>query len=246
MFGFDPDTFGKFNAADYDETQDPGTTDAAVALISEVAAKGRLLELASGTGRITIPLAQLGYEVTGIEGSPDMVAKMRAKTGGEDIPVIIGDMADVGVGVGGSFSHVCLIYNTLFNLPDQEAQIRLFANTAKVLKPGGTFLIETFVPKLDHFTDNQMVRTRHLDMESLWLEACNHDPVAQTFHFQRVRINQDGMKLVPFPMRYAYPPELDLMARLAGLSLKHRWAGWQKEPFTADSKMHISVYEKLL
>lgn len=226
MFGFDPDTFGKFNAADYDETQDPGTTDAAVALISEVAAKGRLLELASGTGRITIPLAQLGYEVTGIEGSPDMVAKMRAKTGGEDIPVIIGDMADVaagaGAGAGGSFSHVCLIYNTLFNLPDQEAQIRLFANTAKVLKPGGTFLIETFVPKLDHFTDNQMVRTRHLDMESLWLEACNHDPVAQTFHFQRVRINQDGMKLVPFPMRYAYPPELDLMARLAGLSLKHR------------------------
>ena len=220
MFGFDPDTFGKFNAADYDETQDPGTTDAAVALISEVAAKGRLLELASGTGRITIPLAQLGYDVTGIEGSPDMVATMRAKRGGEDIPVIIGDMADVAV--DGSFSHVCLIYNTLFNLPDQEAQIRLFANTAKVLKPGGTFLIETFVPKLDHFTDNQMVRTRHLDMESLWLEACNHDPVAQTFHFQRVRINQDGMKLVPFPMRYAYPPELDLMARLAGLSLKHR------------------------
>jgi SAM-dependent methyltransferase len=153
-------------------------------------------------------------------------------------------MADVAV--DGSFSHVCLIYNTLFNLPDQEAQIRLFANTAKVLKPGGTFLIETFVPKLDHFTDNQMVRTRRLDMESLWLEACNHDPVAQTFHFQRVRINHNGMKLVPFPMRYAYPPELDLMARLAGLSLKHRWGGWQKEPFTADSKMHISVYEKLL
>jgi SAM-dependent methyltransferase len=203
-----------------------------------------LLELASGTGRITIPLAQLGYDVTGIEGSPDMVAKIRAKRGGEDIPVIIGDMADVAV--DGSFSHVCLIYNTLFNLPDQEAQIRLFANTAKVLMPGGTFLIETFVPKLDHFTDNQMVRTRRLDMESLWLEACNHDPVAQTFHFQRVRINQDGMKLVPFPMRYAYPPELDLMARLAGLSLKHRWAGWQKEPFTANSKMHVSVYEKLL
>jgi SAM-dependent methyltransferase len=243
MFGFDPNTFGALNADTYDATQDPGTTDQAVALIAEVAQQGTLLELASGTGRITIPLAQKGFQVTGIEASPEMVAKMHAKPGGADIPVVIGDMADVAV--DGPFDNACLIYNTLFNLPDQESQVRLFKNTAKVLRSGGTFLLEMFVPKLDHFQNNQMVQTKQLDMQSLVIEACQHDPVAQTFQFQRVHFSPEGTKLVPFPMRYAYPPELDLMARLAGLRLKHRWSGWHKGPFTADSSMHISVYEKL-
>jgi len=242
MENFDAASFGDLNAEDYDATQNPGTTDACVALIAEVAPGKKLLELAIGTGRIGLPLSQQGFDVTGIEGSPLMVEKLREKSGGADIPVTIGDMADVDV--DGTFDHVFLVFNTLFNLQSQEAQINCFANTAKRLRTGGTFLIETFVPDLSDFTDHQNVKTRRLDMDSVWLEAVTHDPVTQRFEFQRVRITQDGMKLVPLPMRYAYPPELDLMARLAGMQLKHRWGNWDKSDFTADSKMHISVYEK--
>ncbi len=239
---FKPDTFGILNVEDYDETQDPGTTEEAVALISEIAGEGRILELAIGTGRVALPLAAKGHRVEGIEGSPEMVDKMREKPGGADIPVVIGDMADVAV--EGVFDHVFLIFNTLFNLPDQEAQIRCFRNVADRLAPGGSFLIEAYVPDLSGFHDNQRVGVRKLDMENVWLEAVKHDPVQQRFEFQRVRITADGMKLVPFPSRYAYPPELDLMARLAGLTLDNRWGGWKKEAFTCTSAMHVSVYRK--
>ncbi|MEL6838628.1 MAG: class I SAM-dependent methyltransferase [Pseudomonadota bacterium] len=242
MDNYDAATFGQLNAADYDIVHDPGTTQESVQLIAELAPGGRLLELAIGTGRIALPLAQMGFEISGIDASPDMVAKLREKPGGDAIPVTIGDMADVAV--AGPFDHVFLVFNTLFNLPSQEEQIRCFANTAKVLKPGGTFLIETFVPDVSDFTDHQRVRTRRLDLSSVWLEAVTHDPVAQKFAFQRIRITDEGMKLVPLPLRYAYPPEIDLMARLAGLQLKHRWGGWDKSAFTAESKMHVSVYKK--
>lgn len=242
MENFGPATFGELNADDYDASQDPGTTDACVSLIAELSPGNRILELAIGTGRVALPLAAHGFDLTGIEGSPQMVEKLRAKPGGAGIPVTIGDMADVEV--DGTFDHVFLVFNTLFNLPTQEAQINCFANTAKRLRAGGTFLVETFVPDLSDFVDHQKVATRRLDMDSVWLEAVTHDPVAQSFAFQRIRITKDGMKLVPLPMRYAYPPEMDLMARLAGLQLRDRWGGWDRAPFTADSKMHISVYEK--
>ena len=243
MITFQPDTFGRLNADDYDALHDPGTTDATVALIADLAPKGgNLLELAIGTGRVALPLAQRGFDVTGIEGSPEMVAKLREKPGADAITTHIGDMADVAV--SGTFDHAFLVFNTLFNLPSQEAQIRCFDNTAKRLAPGGTFLIETFVPNFTGFTENQRVKTKRLDMESVWIEAATHDPVEQVFAFQRIRITQNGMTLVPLPMRYAYPPEIDLMARLAGLRLKHRWGGWDKSAFTANSTFHISVYEK--
>ena len=243
MENFGPATFGTLNADDYDALHDPGTTTETVELIVQLApAHGKLLELAIGTGRIALPLAQMGFDVTGIEGSPDMVAKMREKPGSDGIRTVIGDIADVDI--TGEFDHAFLVFNTLFSLRSQEAQIRCFANTAKRLKPGGTFLIETFVPNFTGFTENQRVKTKHLDMNSVWIEAVTNDPVNQVFEFQRIRITQDGTKLVPLPMRYAYPPELDLMARLAGLQLKHRWGGWDKSAFTAESKFHVSVYEK--
>ncbi|KJZ21262.1 hypothetical protein TW80_00210 [Loktanella sp. S4079] len=233
------------NAEDYDDLHNPGTTQATVDLIAQVASpSSKLLELAIGTGRIALPLVHKGFDLTGIEGSMDMVAKLRAKPGGADIPVVIGDIADVDI--EGTFDHAFLVFNTLFNLTSQEAQIRCFANTAKRLKPGGTFLIETFVPTFDGFTDHQRVSTKRLDMNSVWIEAATHDPIEQLFAFQRIRITQEGTKLVPLPMRYAYPPEIDLMARLAGLRLRDRWGGWDKSAFTADSKFHISVYEKPL
>ncbi len=242
MENFGPATFGTLNAGDYDAMHDPGNTEESVALIADVAPGKRLLELAIGTGRVALPLAAKGFDVTGIEASADMVAKLREKPGGDAIPVTIGDMADVEI--EGTFDHVFLIYNTLFNLQSQEDQIRCFTNTAKRLAPGGTFLIEAFVPEFSAFTDHQKVKTNRLGISSVWLEAVTHDPLTQRLDFQRIRITNDGMKLVPLPLRYAYPPELDLMARLAGLQLKHRWGGWDKSAFTADSGAHISVYEK--
>ena len=242
MEGFGPATFGALNAEDYDDLHDPGTTEAAVDLIARVAGKGRILELAIGTGRIALPLVARGHDLSGIEGSPEMVAKLREKPGGETIPVVIGDMADVAI--DGPFDHVFLVFNTLFNLTCQEAQVRCFQNVADRLAPGGSFLVETFVPDLSGIKDGQRTRTKRLTMNEVWLEAATHDPVQQVIEFQRIRISEAGVRLVPLPMRYAYPPEMDLMARLAGLELEDRWGGWQGEPFTDTSKMHVSVYRK--
>ncbi|MEP0070349.1 methyltransferase domain-containing protein [Pyruvatibacter sp.] len=242
MLDFGPETFGELNAEGYDFFHDPGTTEISVERIAEVAGSGKILELAIGTGRIALPLLQKGFDVAGIEGSPLMVEKLREKPGGDKIDVVIGDFADVNI--DGIYDHVCLVFNTLFNLPSQDAQLRCLANSAKRLKLGGTFLVETFVPDISAFTNHQRVSTRHLDRSSVVIEAVVHDPVLQTFEFQRIQFTENGTRLVPLPMRYAYPPELDLMAKLAGLRLRDRWGGWNKEPFTSDSKMHVSVYEK--
>ena len=242
MEGFDETTFGTLNAEDYDALHDPGTTAESVALISELAGQGRILELAIGTGRMALPLVARGHDVSGIEGSPLMVEKLRAKPGGQAIEVVIGDFADVAI--DGPFDHVFLVFNTFFNLLSQEAQVRCFANVAQRLTEGGTFLVETFVPDHSGFADGQRVQAKRLDMTMVWLEAALHDPVRQLLEFQRIRITQDGVRMVPLPMRYAWPSEMDLMARLAGLSLRDRWGGWDRRPCDASSKMHVSVYQK--
>lgn len=242
MLGFTPSTFGELNADEYDALHDPGTTDEAVRLISQIADGGSILELAIGTGRIALPLIELGHKVSGIEGSPDMVRKLREKPRSDEIDVVIGDMADVEI--DGPFDHVCLVFNTLFNLQSQHDQVRCFRNVADRLADGGSFLVETFVPDLSGFREHQSIRTKALDMHSVWIEAATHDPVRQLIEFQRIRITQEGTTLVPLPMRYAWPAEIDLMAELAGLHLESRWGGWQREPFSAASTMHVSVYRK--
>lgn len=240
--GFGPATFGELNAADYDLLHNPGTGAQTVDLIAELAGPGAaLLELAIGTGRVGLPLAQKGFAVSGIEGSPEMIELMRQKPGGADIPVVIGDMADVEV--DGPFDFAFLVFNTICNLTSQEQQVRCFANVAKVLRPGGRFLIETFVPDFSTYQSGQRVRTMRLDMGSVLLEAVQHDRANQTLEMQRIRITDDGLKLVPLAMRYAYPAEFDLMAQLAGFQLKHRWGDWKKAPFNVESGSHISVYE---
>lgn len=240
---FRPETFGRLYAETYDDRHDPGTTGACVDLISRLAGPdARILELATGTGRIAIPLAQRGHLVEGIEASPEMVEKMRAKEGGAEIPVTIGDMADMGR--EGPFDLIFLIYNTIGNLVTQEAQVRLFENVAARLKPGGRFLVETFVPDLSALTDHQRMRVQAMEMDRLQFEAVEHDPLTQTFRFQRVRIGPEGTTLSPFIIRYNYPAELDLMARLAGLRLTDRWGGFNAEPFTPDSTMQVSLWEK--
>lgn len=244
MDNFGPATFGDLNAADYDETQDPGTTDLTVDFLCNLmGGKGHALELAIGTGRVALPLAARGITVSGIEGSSDMVAKMRAKPGGDAIQTVIGDMADVAI--DGTFDHAFLIFNTLFNLQTQADQVRCFQNVAAKLPKGGTFVVEAYVPRMDDFTNHQRVSTKSLTRDMVRLEALMHDPVRQLFEMQRIFITEAGMKMVPLPMRYAYPPELDLMGQLAGMRLRDRFGGWLKEPFTKDSGMHVSVYEKL-
>ncbi|MET1411139.1 class I SAM-dependent methyltransferase [Roseibium sp. HPY-6] len=242
MDPFAPETFGELNAHDYDERNDPGTTAEEVALIREMAGNGRVLELAIGTGRVAIPLSQAGVDITGIEASQLMVDRMREKPGGKDIPVIIGDMAKVAV--DGSFDLAFLVFNTIFNLQSQEEQIHCFENTSKHLKPGGTFLVSAFVPDFGSFQNNQQVGIRHMARDSVWLDTCRHDPAGQLLEFQRVKVTESGLRLVPLRLRYIWPAEMDLMARMAGLVLKDRWAAWDRSKFGPDSKMHVSVYEK--
>lgn len=241
-----PASFGARMAAVYDSwygtRRAAETTDQAVDVLAELAAGGTVLELAIGTGRVALPLAARGLPVSGIDASEAMVAKLREKPGGDAIPVTIGDFANVAV--EGSFDLVFLVFNTLFNLASQQDQVRCFQNVARHLTAAGVFVIEAFVPDVTGFVKGQAVRTAHLTPESAYLEASLHDPVAQTVQYQYIEIARDGVRLYPVPMRYAWPSEIDLMARLAGLELRERWGGWDRSPFTASSAAHVSVYAR--
>ncbi|MEO0990018.1 MAG: class I SAM-dependent methyltransferase [Pseudomonadota bacterium] len=241
MEGWQATSFGHLNAEVYDETQDPGTTEAAVTVIADLARGGKVLELAVGTGRIALPLAARGVDVTGLEVSPQMVAKLRAKPGGDALPVVMADMADFTFDT--KFDLVVLVFNTLFNLTSQAQQIGCFQSVANCLAPGGRFLVEAFVPDVARYRDHQDVRIKHLDMGRLTLDAVQHDPVEQRLTMQRLHVDDAGTKLVPLVMRYAWPSELDLMARLAGMTLVDRWSNWDKAPFGADARSAISVWQ---
>jgi len=242
MRNYGPETFGELNADEYDLLHNPGTTEAAIELLSEFALPGRTLELAIGTGRVALPMAERGCRIEGIEASPLMVEKLRQKPGGHGIPVTIGDMSEVKA--DGMFDFIFLIFNTLYNLTSQAAQVKCFRNAASMLAPGGAFLIEGFVPDLSQFHDHRSVKPRHVGFSSLALEAAVHDPTTQRIDYQVLRVTSEGTRLTPLPMRYAWPQETDLMAQLAGLELENRWGGWDKSDFTANSRMHISVYRK--
>jgi SAM-dependent methyltransferase len=242
MRNYGPETVGELNADEYDLLHNPGTTEAAIELLSEFALPGRTLELAIGTGRVALPLAERGCRIEGIEASPLMVEKLRQKPGGHGIPVTIGDMSEVKA--DGMFDFIFLIFNTLYNLTSQAAQVNCFRNAASMLAPGGAFLIEAFVPDLSQFHDHRSVKPRHVGFSSLALEAAVHDPTTQRIDYQVLRVTSEGTKLTPLPMRYAWPQETDLMAQLAGMDLETRWGGWDKSDFTANSRMHISVYRK--
>jgi SAM-dependent methyltransferase len=242
MRGFgDPGFFGERYAHEYDQTDWLDPAPAVEFLAGLVPDGGRVLELASGTGRVAIPLSGRGIAVEGIEGSAAMAEQMRAKPGGASIPVTVGDMADVAV--TGPFALAYLVYNTLFNLPSQDRQVDCFRNVARVLGPGGLFVIECFIQDLTEFDRGQRVATRALTEDSVEMEFLTHDPVAQAVTYQRVTFDAHGTTLRPLRLRYCWPSELDLMARLAGLRLRERYQDWDRSPFTAASQNHISVYE---
>jgi SAM-dependent methyltransferase len=217
-------------------------TDAAVAFLAELAGPGPVLELAVGTGRIALPLGERGIDVRGIDASEAMVARLRSKPGGDRVPITIGDFADVPI--EGRFTLVYVVFNTLFALQTQDEQIRCFRNVAAHLLDGGVFVVEAFVPDLTRFDRDQRIETERVGLDQVWLGVARHHPVDQRVESQHVVLAEQGMRFYPVQLRYAYPSELDLMARLAGLQLQARFGGWRRESFTAASGMHVSVYER--
>jgi SAM-dependent methyltransferase len=243
MNDYDATTYGERIADIYDQLYEGMLdTDSTVEFLADLAGKGPVLELAVGTGRVALPLVERGIEVHGIDASESMVKGLRQKEGGDRIPVTMGDFAEVEV--EGTFTLIFVVFNTLFALTSQEDQLRCFRNVAEHLEDGGRFVIEVFVPDLARFDRGQRVSADRVEVDRVVLEASLHDPVGQRIVSQHVVISESGNRMVPVHIRYAWPSELDLMARLAGLNLKDRWGGWRGEFFTADSVRHISVYEK--
>jgi SAM-dependent methyltransferase len=238
-------TYGDRIAGIYDQwIEDAGigaSTDDAVAFIAEVAGKGPALELGIGTGRIALPLVERGVEVHGVDASEEMVAKLRAKPGGADIPVTMGDFA--GVPVEGNFRLIYIPFNTFFGLLTQEDQVRCFRSAAAHLTPDGAFMIDAFVPDLSRFDRGQRVDTTHVESDLVEINVAKHRPASQTVVSAHVMFTESGTRIYPVRIRYAWPAELDLMAQLAGLRLRERWGGWHREPFTDASVWHVSVYE---
>jgi hypothetical protein len=202
-----------------------------------------VLELAIGTGRIALPLAERGIDVRGIDASEEMVARLRSKPGGDGIPVTIGDFVDVAV--EGQFTLIYVVFNTLFALQTQEAQVRCFESVAARLGDGGAFVVEAFVPDLSRFDRDQRIETERVGLGEAWLGLSRHYPADQRVESQHVRISADGMRLLPAQIRYAYPSELDLMARLAGLALRDRFDGWKGAAFTGSTGTCVSVYTRV-
>ncbi|HEY2509037.1 MAG TPA: class I SAM-dependent methyltransferase [Streptosporangiaceae bacterium] len=241
----DPDGyFGEQVAASYDDPSDPmfqaETIVPAVSLLAELAGSGRALELAIGTGRIGLPLSQRGVPVYGIEMSQAMVARLRGKPGGESLPVTIGDMTTTRV--DGTFAVAYLVFNTINNLTTQELQAACFRNVAEHLAAGGCFVIETDVPPLRQLPLGQDILGYRADPGGV--VSYRYDHATQQFSGHYAEFADGIAEYLTIPFRYVWPSELDLMAHLAGLRLRDRWAGWNREPFTSDSTSHVSVWEK--
>ena len=242
MKDYDAATYGDLMAEVYDEWFGvPEDTNDTVAFLEGLAGTGPVLELGVGTGRVALPLAERGVEVHGIDASEAMVGKLRSKQGRSDVSVSIGDFAEADI--EGRFSLAYVVFNTFFALPSQEDQVRCFANVARGLREGGAFVIEAFVPDLGRFTAGQTTQTKHVGMDHVILETSRHDPVLQRVYSQNIEMGATEARFYPVQIRYAWPSELDLMARLAKLRLRERWGGWRREPFADSSVKHVSVYE---
>jgi SAM-dependent methyltransferase len=231
-------------AARYDDSSaemfDPAVVEPVVDFLAGLAGDGRALELGIGTGRIALPLAQRGVPVHGIELSKAMVARLRAKAGGEDIGVTIGNFATATV--EGTFSVAYLVFNTIMNLTTQAGQVACFRNVAAHLEPGGCFVIEVGVPELRRLPPGETIRAFHVG-ETRW-GLDEYDVAIQGLTSHHYEIVDGRVERLSVPFRYVWPSELDLMAQLAGMSLRERWSGWEQEPFTSDSRKHVSVWKK--
>jgi SAM-dependent methyltransferase len=219
----------------------PGVIGPTVDLLASLAGDGRALELAIGTGRVAVPLAERGVSVTGIELSTPMVARLREKADAATIPVVMGDMSVAQA--EGRFSLVYLVFNTISNLLTQDEQVACFANAARHLEPGGRFVVELWVPELRRLPPG--VPATVGVHEDGYLLVDTYDTLRQHVVSHHVTYDESGgreARIGRSPHRYIWPAELDLMARLAGLALEDRYADWDRSPFTADSPSHVSVY----
>jgi SAM-dependent methyltransferase len=236
--------FGEQVAARYDENSaamfDPSVVDPAVDVLAGFAGDGGALELAIGTGRIALPLSGRGVRVAGIDSSEAMLARLRAKPGAAAIHAVAGDMTTTRV--DGEFALVYLVFNTIGNLTTQDAQVACFENAAAHLGPGGRFVIETGVPALQQLPVGQTIVPFHAGPDGLGFDVYDVVTQAMTSHHYTFRDGRAEHGHVDF--RYAWPAEFDLMARIAGLRLEHRWTDWDRSPFTATSSRHVSVYLK--
>ncbi len=234
-------TYGDQIADVYDryyDAYDPAT----VATLKNLAGNGRALELGIGTGRVALPLREAGVDTTGIDASLEMVAKLRSKPGGSEIPVVMGDFAEVAA--EGEFALIYVVFNTFFNLQTQDDQVRCFRNATAHLAPGGRFVLELFVPDLGRFRDGQDMRLITQNQTEVRFDVAEIDTVRQLVVATHVSLGAGGPRFFPVRLRYAWPSELDLMGQLAGLELEERWGDWDRRPFTKASKGHVSVYRR--
>ncbi len=236
--------FGERVAAGYDESCrdrfEPDVLDETVGVLAELAHGGRALELGIGTGRVALPLARRGVPVHGIDLSQAMVARLRAKPGGDAIDVTIGDFETTRV--AGTFRLAYLVFNTIMNLTTQDAQVACFGNVAAHLEPGGCFVVEVGIPDLRRLPPGETAVMWEVGPTGCAFDIYDVATQALTSNYFTVEDGRGEYFSIPF--RYVWPAELDLMARLAGLRLQARWGGWNREPFTAESRQHVSVWEK--
>jgi SAM-dependent methyltransferase len=238
------DYFGPNVAGRYDDDEaemfQPAAVEPAVELLSELAHGGPALELGIGTGRLALPLARRGVPVHGIDLSEAMVAKLREKPGAQDIGITIGDFSSATV--PGEFALVYLVFNTIMNLISAEAQIACFRNAAAHLRAGGCFVIEVGIPQLRRLPPGETVRPFEVRADRFGFDE--FDTASQRLVSHHYSVRDGSLEVTSMPFRYVWPSELDLMARIAGMSLRGRWADWSRQPFTSESLKHISVWQK--
>ncbi len=245
MQDFDPrHSFGPEIAARYDG-RPRGDEQVAVDFLADLAADGPALEFAIGTGRIALPLSQRGVTVEGIELSAAMIDQLRARPGGGELRVAVGDMSTLDM--GSTYPLVYLVYNTIFNLLTEDDQVRCFENAARHLDDGGAFVVEAAVPHAwIHPGRSDYVHTEFVELNAVGFDVARYDPVTQLLSENHVVIASDGVRFAPIVCRLITPGEMDLMARLAGLRLANRYGSWRREPFGPTSDAHVSVYSRRL
>jgi SAM-dependent methyltransferase len=236
---FDEHIAERYDASSSDMFE-PAVVDPVVSFLADLAGEGGALELGIGTGRIALPLSQRGVRVHGIDLSTAMVARLRAKPGADDIGVTIGDFATTRV--DGTFRLAYLVFNTIMNLTTQDEQVECFRNVATHLEPGGCFVIEVGIPGLQRLPPGETVRAFTVSPTRLGFDE--YDIGAQILFSHHYWVVDGRLEVFSAPYRYVWPSELDLMARLAGMTLRERWGGWDRQPFTSDSTTHVSVWAK--
>ena len=240
MNEYGPETYGE-RISDIYDTFYPDVDSSTIDFIFDLAHNGKVLELGIGTGRIALPLYKKGVNISGIDASPSMIKHLREKPDGKNIPVVFGDFSEVDI--SDRFDLIFIVFNTFYALTTQELQLKCIENVSTHLNDKGKFLIEAFVPDISRFDRSQTIRTTNISTDEIRIDASTHDLMNQTIFSQHIAFTEKGTKLYPVKIRYVWPSELDLMAKLSGMKLLQRWGGWKKTPFNSQSGKHISVYE---